>query len=98
LYSVKPNGLGKDKRFPLYVVKGACIMVAPRNIPAQLSEVMELTEWMQTCPFIDRYAIFTTRVDDSPWWWPAGWSKDMNLWNNGVLTNVGQYYLQRDTI
>ena len=43
----------------------------------------------------DRYAVFTNRVDDSAWWYPANWPHPPRLAlvdGGGLLTPLGEYY------
>ena len=50
--------------------------------------------WMETTPWIERYAVFTNRIEGDESWWPSHWNVDMALidYETGQLTAMGMRY------
>lgn len=61
---------------------------------AGLDALSGIMLWMETTPWIERYAVFTNRIEGDESWWPSHWNVDMALidYQTGQLTEMGLRY------
>jgi hypothetical protein len=54
-----------------------------------------LVRFFESHNWIERWAYFTNRAQETETWYPSGWDVQLYDWNTGELTKIGNWYAYR---